>query len=177
MAQPKPSATPTRWIRAANSAIHGRGVYARTDIPEGTRIIEYTGERITKVEALRREEERLIRLKEGKDGSVYIFTLNAKHDIDGRTHKNIARLINHSCAPNCRSEIVRGKIWIIARRDIAKGEELTFDYGFPFMEWRQHPCRCGSKRCPGFIVGSHQRWRLRKVPRSERARVRAAAIE
>lgn len=175
--QSTPRTTVSDWVRAANSAIHGRGVYARTDIPDGTKIIEYTGERITKVESLRRDEERLARLKAGGDGSVYIFTLNAKHDIDGRTHKNIARLINHSCAPNCHSEIVRGRIWIVARRDIAEGEELTFDYGFPFVEWRLHPCRCGTKRCPGFIVGNHQRWRLRKVPRGERARVRAAALE
>ena len=149
-----------RWIRAIDSAIHGRGVQAACDIPDGTRIVEYTGERITKAEAKRREQQRLARLRRGGDGSVYIFDLNRGHDLDGRTRRNVARLINHSCAPNCRAETTRGRIWIIARRDIAAGEELTFDYGFPYAEWRLHPCRCGAKRCPGFIVNAAQRWRV-----------------
>ena len=51
----------------------------------------------------------------------------------------------------------------------------TFDYGFAFKEWRQHPCRCGSKRCAGFIVNSAQRWRLKKIPRAERVAARAAS--
>jgi SET domain-containing protein len=156
------------WIRAIASAIHGRGVQAACAIPDGTHIVEYTGERITKAEAKRREQQRLARLRRGGDGSVYIFDLNRGHDLDGRTRRNVARLINHSCAPNCRAETTRGRIWIIARRDIAAGEELTFDYGFPYAEWRLHPCRCGAKRCPGFIVNAAQRWRVRRLVRAAR---------
>jgi SET domain-containing protein len=155
-------------VRCAGSAIHGRGVYARTAIKDGTRIVEYTGERITKGEAQRRETARLERVRRGGDGSVYIFNLNARHDLDGRSGRSVARFINHSCAPNCRAEQVRGRIWIVARRDIAEGEELSFDYGFPFSEWRLHPCRCGAKRCPGFIVNAAQRWRVRRILRAER---------
>ncbi len=168
-------ASASRWVVAAQSAIHGRGVYARETIPDGTPVIEYTGERITKTEARRREQQRRARERAGGDGSVYIFTLNARHDVDGRTRRNVARLINHSCAPNCRVEIIRGRIWIIARRDIPAGAELTFDYGFGLADWPRHPCRCASRRCPGFIVGSAQRWRLRRIPRPERQR-RAAAL-
>jgi hypothetical protein len=62
---------------------------------------------------------------------------------------------------------------VLARREIAAGEELTFDYGFAFKEWRQHPCCCGSKRCAGFIVNSAQRWRLKRIPRAERVAARA----
>jgi uncharacterized protein len=145
-------------------------VYARESIPDGTRVIEYRGERITKSEAKRRESQRLVRQRAGADASVYIFNLNRRHDLDGRTRKNLARLINHSCAPNCRAETICGRVWIIARRGIPAGTELTFDYGFSFTEWRLHPCRCGAPRCPGFIVGSAQRWRLRRIPRAERAR-------
>ncbi|MEO7413859.1 MAG: SET domain-containing protein-lysine N-methyltransferase [Opitutaceae bacterium] len=162
-----------RWIRAAESAIDGQGVYARQPIPDGTRVIEYTGERITKAEANRREAARLARQHSGGDDCVYIFNLNRRHDLDGRTQANVARLINHSCAPNCRAETIRGRIWIVAKRDIPRGEELTFDYGFSFKEWRLHPCRCRAKRCPGFIVGSFQRWRLRRISRAERARAAA----
>lgn len=165
-----------RWVTTAASAIHGRGVYARELIPDGTRVLEYTGERITKAEAKRREQQRLARKRRGGDDSVYIFVLNQRYDLDGRTRQNIARLINHSCAPNCRAETIRGRIWIIARRDIPAGAELTFDYGFGFPKWARHPCRCGSPRCPGFIVGSGQRWRLRRIPRAERLR-QAAAVQ
>lgn len=160
----------------SDSAIHGRGVYARTAIPAGTRIVEYVGEKVTKPEALRREQQRLERLRKGGDGSVYLFILNQRYDLDGRHSRNVARLINHSCEPNCRAETIRGHIWIIARRDIPAGEELTFDYGFPFSEWRQHPCRCGAPSCIGYIVNSGQRWRVRRILRQEkRAALSAAA--
>jgi SET domain-containing protein len=165
------------WISSRRSTIHGRGVYARRAIPDGTRVVEYTGERITKAEAAQRETRRLARHHRGQDDCVYIFELNARHDLDGRTRGNVARLINHACAPNCRVEVLRGRIWIIARRDIAAGEELTFDYGFKFSEWRHHACLCGGAKCAGFIVAKDQRWRLRRIPRAERARVRASLLE
>lgn len=161
------------WIRADRSSIHGQGVYARVPIPQGTRIVEYVGERITKAEALRREKQRLERQRRGGDGCVYIFELNRRHDLDGRTRGNVARLINHSCAPNCRAETIRGHIWIIAQRDIPESEELTFDYGYGYNEWRLHPCRCGAKNCAGFIVNSAQRWRVRRILRREASAARA----
>lgn len=161
----------SEWIRTDRSAIHGAGVYARVSILQGTRIVEYVGERVTKAEAARREHQRLERQRRGEDSSVYIFELNKRHDLDGRTEGNVARLINHSCTPNCRSETHRGHIWIIAQRDIPEGEELTFDYGYGYNEWRQHPCRCGAKKCVGFIVNAAQRWRVRRILR------RVAAIE
>lgn len=168
---------PPRWIQTRNSTIHGRGVYARQAIPAGTKVVEYTGERITKAEAKRREHERLERQRRGGDSSVYIFDLNQRCDLDGRTGKNIARLINHSCSPNCTAETIRGRIWIIAHRDIAENEELTFDYGFPYKEWRLHPCRCGAPRCPGFIVNIGQRWRVRRLLRGRGTKKLAAGVK
>jgi SET domain-containing protein len=135
--------------------------------------VEYVGERITKAESIRREKLRLDRQRRGGDGCVYIFELNKKHDLDGRTRGNVARLINHSCAPNCRAETIRGRIWIIAATDIAAGEELTFDYGYGYSEWRLHPCRCGSRNCAGFIVNAAQRWRVRRIARKIAVRERA----
>ena len=119
----------------------------------------------------RRELRRLARQRRGGDECVTIFDLNRRFDLDGRTRRNIARLINHSCAPNCRSETIRGRIWILAQREIAPGEELTFDYGYAFKEWPLHPCRCGAKNCAGYIVNGGQRWRVRRLVR---ARERAA---
>jgi SET domain-containing protein len=174
LASRRPAAAPaTSWVTYRRSAIHGRGVFAQRAIPDGTRIVEYTGERITKAEAKRREAQRLERQRRGSDDSVYVFVLNRRHDLDGRKSRSVARFINHSCAPNCRAEASRGRIWIVARRDLAAGEELTYDYGFPLAEWRQHPCRCGAERCAGFIVAKDQRWRLRRIPRAERRRYRA----
>jgi hypothetical protein len=172
----RPKAVSHRWIRCRRSTIHGRGVYARCAIPYDTRIIEYTGERITKTEAKKREAQRLERQRRGGDSCVYIFDLNKRHDLDGRSGKNSARLINHSCAPNCRAETIRGRVWIIARRDIAVGEELTFDYGFPYKEWRLHPCRCKAPRCVGFIVNKPQRWRVRRLLKAEQKEARLQSI-
>jgi hypothetical protein len=175
--RPTPRSNAFRWITAGQSTIHGRGVYAREPIPDGTPVIEYTGERITKVEATKREAQRLARQSAGGDDSVYIFNLNRRHDLDGRTRRNVARLINHSCAPNCRIDVIRGRVWIIARRDIPTGAELTFDYGFAFAEWPLHPCRCNTPRCPGYIVNSAQRWRLRRIPKAVRvARASATSV-
>ena len=151
-----------RWVRAGDSAIHGGGVYARVALPRGTRVIEYTGERITKAQSRRREHWRAARQDRGVVTCVYIFVVSRRHDIDARRSRSVARLINHSCAPNCASNVIAGHIWIIAQRDIAAGEELSFDYGYPYSEWRLHPCRCGAPRCPGFMVETAQRWRLRR---------------
>lgn len=140
-------------------------MYATEAVADGTRLIEYVGERITKPEARRREAQRVARQGRGGDASVYIFELNTRHDLDGRTTRNTARLINHSCKPNCQAETVRGRIWIVAKRDLAAGEELTFDYGFPYKEWPLHPCRCGAQGCVGYIVNGGQRWRLRRILR------------
>ncbi|MCW5549551.1 MAG: SET domain-containing protein-lysine N-methyltransferase [Opitutaceae bacterium] len=163
---------PSRWVRRRRSAIHGSGLIAARFIPAGTRIIEYVGERITKAEADRREAVRLAQRASGRDGCVYVFELNRRHDIDGDVPWNPARLINHSCAANCEPEVIRGRIWIIALRDIAAGEELGYDYGFDLADWREHPCLCGTAACTGYIVKKSQRWRVRRLLAGEN---RAAA--
>jgi SET domain-containing protein len=173
LARRRPTTTP--WARRGVSAIHGRGLYATKLIPAGTRIIAYDGERITKAESDRREAKRVAREKRGGDGCVYIFELNKRCDIDGSMAWNTARLINHSCAPNCRTEIIRGTIWIIAKRDIAEGAELFFDYRYGMENWRGHPCRCGADRCVGYIVAAEYRWRVRKILRAEKVAARHAA--
>ncbi len=163
-----PAKTTSEWAHVRRSKIHGRGMVATKDIPSGTRIIEYAGERITKVESDRRDEARAARRAAGGDGCVYIFEINKRYDLDGHMSWNTARLINHSCEPNCESTNIRGRIWIVARRDIAKGEELFFDYGFDVENWKDHPCLCGSKRCVGYIVAKSHRWRLKKRLRKAR---------
>lgn len=150
-------------IRLGRSGVHGFGLFARDFIPEGASIIEYVGDRITKAEALRREDLRLARLAASGDGCVYVFILNKRHDLDGRVSWNLARRINHSCAPNCESQNIRGRIWIVALRDIAPDEELSYNYRFDYSEARDHPCRCGAPECVGYIVDAGQRWRVRRA--------------
>ena len=174
MTAPRPAPVTSPWARRGRSGIHGRGLYATRLIPAGTRIIEYVGERITKAESDRRDDARIARRKRGGDGCVYIFELNRRHDLDGDVPWNTARLINHACSPNCEPQGIRGRIWIVALRDIPAGEELTYDYGFDFENWEDHPCRCGAQDCFGYIVKRNQRWRVRRVL-ARRAREAAAA--
>ena len=130
------------WLEVRHSQIHGSGGFARRAIPQGTRVIEYVGKWISKSESLQRCIAQ----------NAYIFTLTEQFDLDGDVPWNPARFINHSCAPNCEAEQDENHIWIIALRDIAAGEELSFNYGYDLEDYREHPCRCGAANCVGFIV-------------------------
>lgn len=148
------------YVRAARSSIHNRGLFAAKPIPKDAYVIQYLGERVAKNESNRRGLAQHDRsLSEGV-GSVYIFELDDKHDIDGDYEWNSARLANHSCSPNCEAQNVDGEIWLVALQDIAKGEEITFDYGYALEHWQDHPCRCGSANCAGYIVRAEDRPKL-----------------
>jgi uncharacterized protein len=100
------------------SGIHGTGAFAAREIPENARVIEYLGERIDKAESARRCEL----------NNPYIFSLDENWDLDGNVPENPARFINHACAPNCESQFLDGRIWIISLRLIQPGEEITVNY-------------------------------------------------
>ena len=136
------------------SAIHGLGAFAAASIRAGTLVIEYAGERVSKAESTRRCET----------GNTSIFELDEDWDVDGNAGWNPARFLNHSCAPNCDAELIEGHIWIVARRDIAPGEELTFNYGYDWEDYRQHVCHCGAAACVGYIVAEEffESFRARK---------------
>ena len=152
----KPTSSP--HIIKRRSSIHGYGIYARRDIAKGTRVIEYVGERVTHKESEKRADRDMFAAAENDDhGAVYIFVLNKRYDIDGNVPYNTAKYINHSCDPNCETEIIRGKIWVIALRDIKKGEELSYNYGYDLDDWEKHPCRCMTSRCMGYIA-SEELW-------------------
>ena len=143
----------SEYCEARSSEIHGTGVYAIKDIPAGKKIIEYLGERIDKEESERRANAQMEHAEKTGDAADYIFTLNKKWDLDGNMPWNTARLLNHSCAPNCEAWIEDKQIFLYSLREIAKGEELTFDYGFDIENYEDHPCLCGSDDCVGYIVG------------------------
>ena len=143
-------------IKKSNIDRKGRGLYANKNIKAGTRIIDYVGNIITKKQTEKSE-------KFDNSKPIYLFNLNKKYDLDGDVSWNTARLINHSCSNNCDYEGKSLSLWVVAIRDIKKGEELTCDYGFAYdSDYKQFPCNCGSKKCFGFIVREGSRWRINK---------------
>ncbi|HLY18639.1 MAG TPA: SET domain-containing protein-lysine N-methyltransferase [Bryobacteraceae bacterium] len=122
------------------SGIHGWGVYAREIIPARRKVIEYTGERISRRESRRR----------GRGDRTYLFTLDSYWTLDGAVGGSGAELINHSCDPNLDSRVFKGHILYISNRVIQAGEELTVDYRFS-NKVDAVPCRCGSRACRGTI--------------------------
>lgn len=122
------------------SAIHRWGVYAAESIPARRKVIEYTGERISRRETKRRCAGKL----------NYLFTLDDYWTVDGAVGGSGAEWINHSCDPNLRSQIVSGHILYISRRPIRTGEELTVDYRFD-AHVPKVPCACASPSCRGSI--------------------------
>jgi hypothetical protein len=78
--------------------------------------------------------------------------LSEEEHLDGNVDWNPARFINHSCDPNCEAMLEGGRIWLVARRNIEAGEEMTFNYGFDLEDYRNYPCRCKAPNCVGYIV-------------------------
>lgn len=146
----------SKYCEVRGSEIHGRGVYATTFIPKETKIIEYVGELIDKSTSEKRGVSQHEHSRQTGDAAVYIFTLSRKYDLDGNVPWNTARLINHSCAPNCEAWMDGRKIFIHSLTDINPGDELTFDYGFDVDCYEDHPCRCGKEECIGYIVSRSQ---------------------
>lgn len=143
------------WV-VRRSPRHGRGVYARSVIKAGTRIIEYTGELISEAEG-----ERRYPTVEGRDEEpehTYLLTLDEHRVIDANIGGNEARFINHSCEPNCEPIAYGEHMWIVAIRDIKPGEELAYDYAIELDERhtparkKRFPCFCEARSCRGSIL-------------------------
>ena len=121
-------------IEKHRSPIQGWGVFATQPISKNTRIIRYAGEKITSRESLKREARYL------KKGHIWCFKLNRLYVRDAAIGGNIARYINHSCTPNCYTQVTGDIIWVRAARAIRRGEELTYDYATDGEG--TIPCRC-----------------------------------
>ena len=137
-----------KLYKEGSSKINRTGLFANKDIKNGTKIINYIGKIITK-----KQTDENPKFDNGK--AIYLYNLNDKYDLDGDFKYNIARLINHSCNPNCEVYGTGLKVWVYAIRDIKKGEELTYDYGFGFDEdYKDFPCKCRSKNCQHFKMST-----------------------
>tara|TARA_B100001248_G_C27012940_1_gene288489 strand:+ start:63 stop:518 length:456 start_codon:yes stop_codon:yes gene_type:complete len=146
-----------KLYKIKKSKIDKNGLYANRDIKKGTKIIEYKGKIISV-----KQSETDPKFDNGR--AIYLFNLNKKYDLDGDFKFNTARLINHSCNPNCEVFGTGLKVFVYAMKNIKKGDELSYDYGFSYdSDYKQFPCKCRSKNCIGFIVREGSRWRLKKI--------------
>ena len=171
-----PSASPTdaialaraaspdaRRIQTRRSGVHGKGVFALSDLAEGETIIEYVGEVISWREALRRHPH-----NPQDPNHTFYFHIDDKHVIDGKAGGNSSRWINHACKPNCEADEDGGRVFIKALRNIASGEELFYDYGL-VIDARytpkllaDYPCWCGAGHCRGTLLAPKARKKSRK---------------
>ena len=151
------------------SKIAGKGAFATQDIAKGQRIIEYVGERVSHAVADARYDD------DSTDAHhTFLFNVNRSVIIDAYYGGNDSRFINHSCNPNCESEIEKGRVYIDAIRNIRKGDELAYDYAFGRDgtesledETEVYGCKCGAKRCRGTI--------LEPITKAERKKLEAMA--
>ena len=145
-----------RVYKVRRSKIDNFGLYATRDIKSGSKIIEYKG----KIISVKKSAEDP---KFDNDKAIYLFNINKRFDLDGDFKFNTARLINHSCNPNCEVLGEGLKVWVYALKDIKKDDELSYDHGFSFDEdFQNYPCRCGSKDCAKYIIREGSRWRIKK---------------
>jgi uncharacterized protein len=145
---------PSRPYAVRNSPIHGRGVFATRDIEKGTRIIEYRGVRIDWDEA-----QTLPDSDPDNPFHTFFFSLDDGRVIDAGRRGNAARWINHSCAPNCKTEEdEEARVFIFAKKNIAAGEELAYDYKLHLdgkvgkKDRKAYACRCGAPACRGAML-------------------------
>ena len=136
-----------------SSPIHAAGVFALEAVPKGTRVLEYTGERMTQEAADKLYETRPY---------TYLFGYgDGSHVIDGY---GMSMYVNHCCQPNCETEEdEENRIWIVAMRDIEPGEELTYDY-LLYDGADEAPCTCGAAECRGTLYSAKE---LRKRKQAE----------
>ncbi len=147
-----------------SSSIHAAGCYATKPIRKGARVAEYDGPRLTKRQADRLYKESPVTYLFGiGDGSVVI---------DGHS---MAMFINHSCDPNCETEEIRGRVWIRAIRNIAAGEEITYDYCLYDGGDDDATCNCGAVQCRGTMYSPQESKKRKRAPRQAREKKAFAA--
>ena len=147
-----------RRIQARRSGVHGKGVFAVSDLPEGEVIIEYVGAIISWKEAQRRHPH-----DPADPNHTFYFHIDEKRVIDALYGGNSSRWINHSCDPNCEADEEGGRVFIKALRNIEAGDELNYDYGLIIDERytpklkAEYPCWCGARQCRGTLLAPKRR--------------------
>jgi SET domain-containing protein len=125
-------------LRTDYSRIHRIGVYALEDIPARRLVIEYTGKKLSWGKASQLQFPQ----------NIYLAKLKHGYCLDGGVRGSGAQFANHSCNPNMKRRDSHGRIFLVSRRKIRVGEELTWNYHYP-LNLRRVPCRCGARNCRG----------------------------
>ena len=125
--------TPGDFALLVKRSSAGLGLFSGQAIPKGACVIEYVGRKLSPEET-------------DTSKSKYLFEISKKKTIDGKPAINKAGYINHSCAPNCETEISKGRVFVMAIKNIKPGEELTYDYGEEYCLEHCIPCRCPAKK-------------------------------
>lgn len=160
----KPLKSSTRTIQVKKSGVHGKGVFAARDIAKGETLIEYVGEIISAQEAEDRHPH-----DPNDPNHTFYFQVDDDKVIDALHGGNSARWINHCCTPNCKPEVIDGRVFIKAKKDIPVGTELNYDYGLVIDEpitkklKSEYPCWCGSPKCRGTLLAIPKKSSKQKV--------------
>ncbi len=152
-------------VTVKKSKVHGQGVFARAKIAAGTPVLEYLGKRLSPAAARKQQPD-----------NPYLLNVDAKTTIDGSGDDNIARFLNHSCAPNLELLVYKKRVFLIALRDIKRGDELTYDYNLVIhgdvdipTALAETACSCGAPECRGTML------RIDDDPAAKKALQRARA--
>jgi len=124
---------PKELLRVKRSK-SGLGLFATGTIAPGM-YLEYIGTIISTVKA------------NTMLGARYLFEINKRWTINGSSRNNLARYINHSCAPNCESVIDGKHIYIKTLQELHPGEELVYDYGEEYFTEFIEPNGCTCAGC------------------------------
>jgi len=141
-----------------SSAIHAAGCYTTRPFRKGRVVCEYDGPRMSKRIADTRYRNRVV---------TYLFGYGNKQNvIDGF---GTAMFINHSCAPNCETVERNDRIFVMALRNIAAGEELTYEYNLYDSADQAQNCYCGAPTCRGTMFSvaevARRARQAKKLPR------------
>jgi len=112
----------------------GLGLFATRRIPKGKKIVEYIGPRVP---------NEIVDKSNGK----YFFGVTRKWSIDGSGRDNVARYVNHSCAPNAEAFISKSRVWIWSCKTIRPGEEIVYDYGEEYFDGIIKDIGCKCAKC------------------------------
>lgn len=143
-------------IQVCRSPIDGLGIFAAGTLRAGDRIIKVDIVReITPQTPIREDLGERIDHCAYPDGKVVLVAFPARH-------------VNHSCDPNAYEHFEGQISYIVARRDISRGEEITIHYSINITDGTAWRCRCGANRCTGEVAGDFFRlsvaWQLEYRP-------------
>ena len=123
------------------SKINGHGCFATIHFSPRKKIAEYTGERISDLEAQKRARKRRV---------LRICDIDGRFSLDGARGGNGTHYINHSCHPNAFMRTLYGHVLFFALRDIEPGDEITIDYEST-LHSDDKRCIWGAPLCRGTI--------------------------